>query len=737
MPENDSKCEGYNMYELPKTSETKAASYDYFPTTWQAVIWRNWGYVPVERIARVLQATCEEICAAALALGLPADPQVDEIWEKRGFITLIRVNWHLCTYEQILILLNITAEQLAFTLQEDDFLWHKLGDFKPAVVAPRYAPLTPEQKAQTAQIKAMFETRFPAGHNATDNAFAFIKDYYKPLTPAEMETVVLPDGENLRMVYPYFALYGDALIDESLDPLPERLLAQYAKEGINGIWMQGLLYQLVEFPFDPGYSQGREKRIAALNRLVAKAKKFGIGIYLYLNEPRAMPESFFEAYPHLRGHQKGEFCSMCTSTPEVQDYLYHGMKELFTQVPNLAGFFCITMSENLTNCYSHAISTPTTCPRCAERTPWEVVAEVSNAMTKGAHEASAKAKAITWTWYWQDDWAEKAIPLLNQGQILQCTSEEAMELNIGGVKTKVLDYTMSHPGPGERSKRLWRLARELGHAVSAKVQVNNSWELAAVPYIPVFDKIAEHINNVKKEGVTHLHAAWTLGGCPTPNLSLAAWLMEGKGDVRDFMRTLYGKSGDGLYEAQKFLSEGFGQFPFYIGFAYDGPQHYGPMAPFFLKNTGYTATMVGFPYDDLDRWRRTYIYPVDVLQGQMQKVCNGFREGLEKMLPYQGVSETVDELILMTKAVLCQYESTLHHITFVKHRGEDATLASAEDRKILLSTVHAEMAVVQELIGLRLADSRIGYESSNHYFYSLQDLKEKMINLAACENALS
>ena len=55
----------------------------------------------------------------------------------------------------------------------------------------------------------------------------------------------------------------------------------------------------------------------------------------------------------------------------------------------------------------------------------------------------------------------------------------------------------------------------------------------------------------------------------------------------------------------------------------------------------------------------------------------------------------------------------------------------------MLQIVHEEMETVQTLIDLRLQDSRIGFESSNHYFYTLQDLKEKMISLAYCEEQLS
>ena len=71
---------------------------------------------------------------------------------------------------------------------------------------------------------------------------------------------------------------------------------------------------------------------------------------------------------------------------------------------------------------------------------------------------------------------------------------------------------------------------------------------------------------------------------------------------------------------------------------------------------------------------------------------------------------------------------------------ENAVSSAEEKEKLqceMLQIVHEEMETVQTLIDLRLQDSRIGFESSNHYFYTLQDLKEKMINLAYCEEQLA
>ncbi|MBQ2986074.1 MAG: hypothetical protein IJE23_01180 [Tyzzerella sp.] len=740
--------EDKGMNSLPEISDVRAIQYEYFPARWQAVVWRNWGYVPVKRIAAALGTSCEEIQDAAATLGLNPKEQVNEAWEKRGYLTIIRNNWHLCTYKQILTLLNISAEELAFILKEDDFMWIKLGSLKPLVDAPKYTPLTDEELQQTKKIVELLKDRFPAGYGKRDNAFAFVEEFHKPVCEAQCVPLQLHNTENLRMIYPYFALYGDALIDESIDPLPERILKEYADAGINGIWMQMVLYQLVEFPFEPSLSKGWEKRIESLRKLVAKAKKYGIGIYPYLNEPRAMSDAFFQKYPELRGESEGDFYAMCTSTKEVQTYLYQSVKHLFEMVPDLAGFFTITMSENLTNCYSRSYLAEKEgtgnidCPRCSERKPWEVVAEVNNLMAKGAHDVNPDVKAIAWTWGWPDEWAEKVVPLLTEGQILQCTSEEAMKFCIGGVEGSVLDYTMSLCGPGEKAKKMWKVAREHGLQMSAKVQMNNTWEMTVVPYIPVLEKVATHIKQLKEQGIQHLQVSWTLGGCPSPNLRLAEWLMEDRGTLKDFLGDWLGENiAEGVFAAQQRLCNAFSHYPFHMETLYFGPQNSGPMAPFFLENTGYRASMVGYPYDDINGWRS--IYPADVYEDEYRQLVKGWEEGTTELLVYMGQNGELDDMILMAQVVLCQYESAYHHIQFVNRRDKmlENTVSSAEEKEKLqcemLRIVREEMETVQTLIDLRLQDSRIGFESSNHYFYTLQDLKEKMINLAYCEKKLA
>lgn len=156
------------MSALPQVSNKKAVSYEYFPTVWQNVIWRNWGYIPVNRIAAALETSCANIYCAVKQMGLNENEPLNPMWKKRGYLTTIRDNWHICTYEQIMTLLNISADELAFILKEDDFMWVKLGNEKPQVEKTVYAPLTEEQLSRTREIASLCKEAFG---NYKDNAF--------------------------------------------------------------------------------------------------------------------------------------------------------------------------------------------------------------------------------------------------------------------------------------------------------------------------------------------------------------------------------------------------------------------------------------------------------------------------------------------------------------------------------------------------------------------------------------
>ena len=93
-------------------------------------------------------------------MGLPPHRTPPAEYQQRGYITIIRRNWHLLPYEQLLQLLGWDAEKLAFTLREDDFLWIKLGSLKPACSTLRYAEPNEAVVKRCEQIKALVTAQF-------------------------------------------------------------------------------------------------------------------------------------------------------------------------------------------------------------------------------------------------------------------------------------------------------------------------------------------------------------------------------------------------------------------------------------------------------------------------------------------------------------------------------------------------------------------------------------------------
>lgn len=557
---------------------------------------------------------------------------------------------------------------------------------------------------------------------------------------------------DLRMLYPYSSLYGDPFTDSEIDPIPEGLLERLAMTGINGIWFQSVLYKMVPFPFDPSISAGWEQRIKGLNRLIEKASKYGIGIYLYMNEPRAMPAEFFKKYPELAGSVHEDYTCMCTGKKEVRDYLRNACERLFKEAPGLAGVFTITMSENLTNCYSRGVNN---CPVCSKRKPYEVIGEVNRCIEEGVHKASPKAKVICWNWAWeeQNGWKNedigKAVECLPSNIRLMCTSESEMEYTIAGVSSKVSDYTISLPGPGARAKLFWQEARKRNIPTMAKVQLNNTWECSAVPYIPVMDLIKEHLDNLSREGVTGLMVSWTLGGYPSVNLKFASkyfWKetvnVSSANTISDTISSGVKDEGtsidssndtatseDPLSQAYTAFSNAFREFPFHVGVAYYGPQNFGPMNLLLPEKSGYHSTMIGFPYDDLEHWRS--IYPEEVFIEQFKKLSDKWNEGI-KLLEKVPDCPQKDELIPVAKALHCHFRSTYLQSLYVRYRDN---LPPKDDYKVynkriseIRDIIRQEQKLALELWEIIGKDSRIGFEASNHYFYTEKSLKEKVIN---------
>ena len=695
-----------------------------FPDVLSAYVWRNWFLVPKDRLASVVSASPEELTALAEEMGLPPNPAVLAEWRRKGYITVLRRNWHLLPYGQILSLLDMSRKELAFSLMEDDFLWIKLGSVKPRCAPIVYsAALADSGRAGRRRIARILQEEGIDAAAPEEPRFAFVKR----LSVADQEwrpaAAQKDPAFDFRLISSYFADYGDPLGDSEVGSFPEGLLQRLAEQGVNAVWMHTVLRTLAKDPKYPEFGDGCERRMDNLRKLVARAAKYGIKVYLYMNEPRALDPSFFgkPGREEIAGATQNGLQTMCSSSSETIRWLEDSLEKVFVEAKGLGGIFTISASENLSNCATRP-GTKATCPRCKTKSRAEIIAAVNSAMVRGMLRGNPSAEALVWNWAWPIDEQTNIIARLpKRGVRLMAVSENGVEYERGGVKGRVNDYSISVVGPGDNARRLWGLAKDAGVGAVAKVQANNTWELSPFPYIPVMDLVAEHACGIVKEGVSGVMLSWSLGSCPAPNLRIYRNIRRGETNPEVLLdriaAELYGDRAQQARKAWKAFSDGFRSYPFHIGCAYNGPQQWGPANPLYRQPTGYKATMVGIPYDDLDRWRS--IYPAKTYAELMDKVAHGFAEGCRLM---EGVVDGKE--LDMYRAEQMHFASCADQVLFVlaRNRGDKAAMREVAGR---------ELARAKVLLPIVRGDSRIGYESSNHYFYTPADIIEKVLSCRA------
>ena len=689
----------------------------WFPSRLHAFVWRNWALVTADRMAAVLGAKPDDIVRVGRSMGLEPGRGLSDDQRRRASLTIIRRNWHLLPYEQLLTLLGWSAEEMAYTLREDDFFFYKLGLLKPKAAPLQWEQPDAAQRNRAAEIARTVHETFPGGAlEGRDPLFSFVESLStpQPLTEPSSKARTAP----LRLGYSYFALYGDPLLDRTLDSYPDGYLARLPAAGVNAVWLQGVLARLSALPW--AKEQNIERRRASLRDLAARAARHGLKVFLYLNEPRALPanSAVFEERPEWRGVAEMEFNALCTSAPEVRVGLRDGVADLCRAVPELGGFFTITASENLTNCWSHRRGGE--CPRCKTRRPAEVIAEVNAIFLEGIRAASGKQRLLAWDWGWADEWAMEAIERLPADVGLMSVSEWGLPIERGGVKTTVGEYCLSAIGPGPRAVRHWAAAKKRGLPVVAKLQLGVSWEFAAAPYLPVLENVTRHVAALRELGVDNLMLGWTLGGHPSPNIEAAAEIAAG-GTIDTLARRRHGKThAPAVAVFWRECSAAFREFPFHVGTVYFAPLQTGPANPFWPAPTGYKATMVGIPYDDLEGWRSQY--PADIFAAQLEKVASGFESALTK------IRAAVPEPTPSLAEELTFVEAAAIHFASVANQSRYILARRTADVNGQRRFIDAEARLAIRLHALQSRDARLGFESSNQYFYTPHDLVEKVIN---------
>ena len=744
-----------NKCVLPGESGTNApVANAVFPDRMSEYVWRNWFCVDKRTLAATVGAKPEELTEIATQMGLPPDPAVEPEWQKHGYVTVLRRNWHILPYEQLMELVGWDRATFRYHLDEDDYLYAKMGALKPKCDRLTWRGKEEKRFADArrriaAILKEEGVDAFSAGG---EPRFAFMRELAAP--PTTCKTDVRAESPfKTRLQFSYFADYADPLMDDSVASFPEGLLARYAKDGVNAVWLHVVLRTLAKDRHFTEFGEGCDRRQENLRKLVARAAKYGIKVFLYMNEPRPMPCAFFDSPKNApcRGtlEWRGVTNAMCIETPEVRRWMKDAMEQVFRAAPGLGGIFIIGASENLVHCQAHGSKSvyendksgwckpDQFCKRCENLSFAQLVAEDASLLIEGMHRADPSAKAFVWDWGW-GTYAKggdvavvgEVLPRLPKDNVSFMTmSERMLPLSIDGVNCFVNEYSLSQVGPSEAAKEKWAMARKAGLGCIAKAQVSSSWEMAIVPYVPVMDNIARHAFNLAHNGVDGVMLSWSCGCYPSPNLMIFNGVRADDRSHEDVLvrvsRELYGDRAAPL--ARRLwttLSKAFARYPFNSATLYRAPHHMGPANPLYPNKTGYAATMVGMPYDDLDGWRS--IFPAETYIARCRQVAEGFDEGARQWQEVVAVCEGESKALAerehgIIRTVGLHMASCADQSLFVLARDRG-------DKEEMREIAQRELVRAKALLSIAERDSRIGYECSCHYFYTPQDLREKVLN---------
>ena len=252
------------------------------------------------------------------------------------------------------------------------------------------------------------------------------------------------------------------------------------------------------------------------------------------------------------------------------------------------------------------------------------------------------------------------------------------------------------------------------------MQVCNSWEASCVPYLPVFDLVKKHLENLSEIGVNDYMLSWTLGGYPAPNLSLVSAHNQGI-SLDEWYQEYYGENANIVHCAVQKICEGFTSYPFALDPLYNSPKTLGPANLWSREREYNTSTMTCYAFDDYETWITPY--PYETYIALFEKLLTGWQEGIDVLKTATPTNE-VRELIRMAEVAYIHLRSDWLQTRYAYLKRE-----WDKNEKELREIIATAREDTERLITLMRQDARVGFEASNQYYYADRHLIEKILNL--------
>ncbi len=609
----------------------------------------------------------------------------------------------------------------------------------------------------------------PTGEHKRRPLFA-PRVHRSPLSPFYVEELTGYNGP------PFVSEWRDAEHEyhayESEDAGPEtfyndNMLLTLAEHGASGIWIRGALRHFARVDVFPEFGRRSHEILAKLRDLCKRATNNGLKVFLYINEPMGLDEDdpFWDKYPHVRGvtSQMLPVSHMCTSTQEVKTYLHQASEYVFSEVADLAGMILVTASEYPSHCYSHQtrpgehtelqdfLGEGQVCPRCAERKPQEVVAEVIQLLRDGAKTANPDAQIIAWNWSWsfyEDDPQPGILERLPDDVIIMAGFERGDPTTALGFNYTNDEYSIKVVGPSSRFRGTMKYQREHGRPMYAKLQLGTTHENPTVPYLPALYKVAAKYKALNEHNVAGIMTCWNFGNMPSLATEVAnefSWDPQPnveEGLMRVARRNFGPDAAPDAVAGWKIISEAQNDFPGSIPVLYYGPISRGPAFHFVWEQIDrkFPCSWMLDTAVEGDRLEDcTSPFGPEKVMDCYRAVAQGWARGIARMeegLPKAKGSDRqrLEREIGVVKMGRIQLNSAANVIDFLMVRDDMYAEEDPQRKRRLLDRLEKicrnEMENARSAIPLCVADSRLGFHGEAYgYMFNQELIAEKLDGL--------
>ncbi|MFA6930542.1 MAG: hypothetical protein WCT05_09450 [Lentisphaeria bacterium] len=553
------------------------------------------------------------------------------------------------------------------------------------------------------------------------------------------------------------SLCPDDCSDETMtavDTYTDQQLQKIAENGFNAIWVHGVTANLIQHELFPEFGHHAHKHMERLQELIRHAARFGLKVFLYYQPVRSVAAanySFWKHHADCRGQkemateqvleenrdQEIEMYCLCTSVPRVKQWVQAGASQIAAQLPGLGGVLLITGSEYPGHCYSHRVKrnpgewTPLIeCPRCQEREPWEVAAELIKLVYTGIREHSQSMEIIAWNWGWTN-WlpapCRPMLELLPRDVILMACCERGGTFDFAERPAHPInEYSLIYAGPSEVCQKTLQSAQELGMRSMVKLQLGTTHELGTVLNLPMLNSIFQKASWLRKHPDIGFMGCWNFGNFSSANTFAFNYFLRAettddkKAALSAFAESYFpGCKSSLMLRAWDMFSEASKHFPFAIPFMYRGVQTHALSYREIFRPGALTGQPVGCSYlhtpdrgDDLSGsvCMAPHEFSLNELIAALGKLTVLWQAGTR--LFAEALPESSHFHLELGNAIVvgCIWQSTENAYKAYRLRQHWSATHQIELRHIILS----ELAAVQTALPWVERDRRLGWHGEAH-----------------------